>query len=87
MIEHWQMQTEHSSLADSDRTYKEPWFPDSKWVTVPCCFADHPDFLLYKSCADSNAWPWFKLCVFCKLGLNNSGHLAAKENHQVFSQQ
>ena len=30
-----------------------------------------PDFLLYKSHAESNSWPWFKTSVFIELGLNN----------------
>ena len=23
------------------------WFPDAKWIPLPCCLADNTDFLLY----------------------------------------
>ena len=32
-------------------------FPDDKWAPVPFGLADHPDFLWYKSNAESNAGP------------------------------
>ena len=50
-----------------------PWFQDTKWEPVPCCLADHPDFLLYMSLVDNSVTmgPWFKLSVFGELGLNN----------------
>ena len=47
------------------------WFPDAKWVPVPCSMADHPDFLQYISLAENTAGPWFNLSVFGKLGLNS----------------
>ena len=61
-----------------------PWFPDAKWAPVPCCLADHPDFLRYMSLVENIAGPWFKLSVFCELGLNNAGRRAARENRNVF---
>ena len=61
-----------------------PWFPDAKWAPVPCGLADHPDFLLYMSLVENTAGPWFKRSVFGKLGLNNAGRRAARENRMVF---
>ena len=40
------------------------WYQDAGWPWVPWGLTDHPDFLLYKSHAESNAGPWFKLSVF-----------------------
>ena len=61
-----------------------PWSADAKRVPVPGGLADHPDFLRYKSCADNDAGTWFKLSMFCELGLNSGGCLAAQENSKVF---
>ena len=51
-------------------------FPDDKWAPVPFGLADHPDFLWYKSNAESNAGPWINHSLFAELGLNNRDHLA-----------
>ena len=63
-----------------------PWFQDTKWEPVPCCLADHPDFLLYMSLVDNSVTmgPWFKLSVFGELGLNNWGRLKSRENPKVW---
>ena len=60
------------------------WFPDAKWEPVLGGLADHPDFLRYMSLVENTAGPCFKLSVFGELGLNNRGHLAARENRKVF---
>ena len=35
------------------------WFPDATWSPVPCCLADHPDFLRHMSLVENTAGPWF----------------------------
>ena len=60
------------------------WLIDSKQVPFPCCVADYPEFIWYISLEASTAGPWFKLSVFCKLELNNTGSLAARENNDGF---
>ena len=54
------------------------------WAPVLCRLADHPDFLQYMILVEKTVGPWFKLSVFGKLGLNNKGRLAARENRKVF---
>ena len=53
--------------------------PDTTLVPVPCCLADK-----YMNLAEDTAWPWIKLSLFGKLGLNNGRPLAARENIKVF---
>ena len=67
------------------------WLPDATWEPVPGGLADHPDFLRYTSLslAENTAGSWFKLPMFGKpgkLGLNNAGRQAARENSKVLYQ-
>ena len=55
---------------------------DAAWAPVPCCLADHPDFLLYINLAENTAAPWLKFFVFGELKLNNWGLLVAWENRR-----
>ena len=68
------------------------WFPDSKWMPVPCCLTDSTDFLLYNGvhCPCREHYTAFVQAplhsVFCMLGLNIAGFLAARENSRVLCQ-